>query len=259
MDILENFKLTGKTIIVTGGGQNIGKSIALGFAEAGADIAIIDIDIDSANKVAEEITKMGRKSIAIKTDVSKLNDVQKMVAEVLNKFHKIDVLVNNASIFGKMLPIKDITEEDWDRTISIILKGTFLCSREVGKVMITQRSGKIINMGSITAMRAPRREYMSDFAAAKAGVIQFTRCLAAEWGKYGINVNSISPGYHETDSAITHQSDESRKTLISYTPLQKTAVANDMKPVALFLASDSSNYITGHNLVTDGGRICWYD
>ena len=259
MGILDKFCLSGKSIIVTGGGQNIGRSMALGFAEVGADVAVVDIESDSACKVAEEVRKMGRQSVAIGADVSKKSEVEKMVQKVAGKFGKVDVLVNNASVFGKCLPFEDITEEDWDRTISIILKGTFFCSKEVGKIMVERRSGKIINMASIVAIRAPRREYMSDFSAAKAGVVQLTKCLAAEWGKYGINVNTISPGYHRTDSPITHMSEESREVLLSYTPLRKTAVADDMKTVAIFLASDASNYITGHNLVSDGGRICWYD
>lgn len=256
--LLKKFELAGKKAVVVGGATNIGKRVALGLAEAGADIAVVDINNDEAEKTVEKIKDFNRKAISVKTDISILEDVKKMVDKVVNEFQRIDILVNCAAIFGTMDPLLELDEKDWDRMMSINLKGTFLCCKEIGKVMADKKNGKIINFASINGILASRREHMSDYNIAKAGVIQLTRCFAAELGKYGINVNSISPGYHRTDSDITELSEESREELLNYIPIKRLAVADDMKPVVLFLASDASNNITGHNLLSDGGRLCWF-
>jgi len=257
-NVLKDFELNGKVSIVVGGATNIGKRVAMGLAEAGSDVAVVDININEVKKTAGEIKKIGKESIAINTDISNSVAVKNMVKIVLEKFEKIDILVNSASIFGKMKPLVDTEEGDWDEIMSINLKGTFLCCKEIGKIMVSQNYGKIINIASINGVMASRRDFMSDYNISKAGVIQLTKCFAAELGRYGINVNSISPGYHRTDSAITELSEKSREELLSYIPLKRTAVAEDMKSVVIFLASDASKNITGHNLLSDGGRLCWF-
>ena len=250
-----NLSLAGKVAIVTGGKRGIGKAIALAFAEAGADVAICGrvIKDGELEAVAEEIRRLGRRSLAIKADTSHKADVDRMVHEVIAKFGTIDILVNNA---GTVItsPLLDMSESDWDEVINVNLKGCYLCSQAVGKIMVERKKGNIINIASIFAFKAiPTR---GAYCVAKAGVVMLTRVLARELGSYGIRANAIAPGMVKTEfSREGWTNPEILKRANAETPLGRIAETNDIVGAALFLASGASDYITGHTIVIDGGRL----
>lgn len=244
------FDLSDRVAIVTGGSRGIGRGIAIALAKAGADIAIADV-ID-ANEAVGEIKKLGRKAIAIKTDVSDKKSVDSMVSEVLKKFKKIDILINNAGIL-RMMPSESMEEKDWDNVISVNLKGCFLCSQAVGKEMIKQKKGNIINISSIAGIGAYPQT--AAYSASKAGIISLTKSLATEWGKYNIRVNAICPGVILTDmTKDMMENKEFKKSALMKIPLGRIGMPEDIAGSVLFLASDASGYVTGHALVADGGR-----
>ena len=270
--------LEGKVALVTGaaGERGVGRSIALTFAEAGADVAICDevVDIYDRNlgAVAEEITKLGRRSLAIQADVSKKNDVDSMVQRVVDELGPVDILVNNAAILGPASNNAfDATEEEWDRVMAVDLKSHYLCSMAVGKGMMERKTGNIINFSSVNALAAPPRSSAarSSYSASKAGVINLTKSLALEVGDYNIRVNVILPGAIETDMILHNRyeaGDTARPDVIDNPdrkqfgpgigeriPLGRAAEASEMASVALFLASELSSYITGATIVVDGG------
>ncbi len=197
MNVLSMFDLKGEKAIVTGGGQGLGKEMALALAEAGADVAVVQRRVEVAEQTAEEIIKSGRDSFAMKVDVRKAEDIRNMVAAAKDRFGKIDILINNAGI-GQGVPALDMTEEDWDSMIDIHLKGTFLCSQMVGREMVKQKKGSIINIASMSGFIVNRPQPQAHYNAAKAGVVMLTKNLAMEWAKYNIRVNAIAPGYIKT-------------------------------------------------------------
>ncbi len=184
-------RLEGKIAIVTGAGRGIGEAIALTMAKEGANVVVNDVDLKLAKKVADEITLLGREALAVKADVSNGEEVNQLVNKTLDKFKKIDILVNNAGI-GKVVLTVEETEAHWDNVIDINLKGQFLCTQAVGKQMIKQQRGKIVNIASIMAhVGSPGQ---AAYGASKSGVVELTRALAVEWARYNINVNAVSPG-----------------------------------------------------------------
>jgi 3-oxoacyl-[acyl-carrier protein] reductase len=246
-------RLKDKVAIVTGAGRGIGRAIALAFAKEGANIVVNDINIELANKVVEEIKALGRKAIAIKADVSKSEEVEKMVDLTIKEFGKIDILVNNA---GVVFPARiiDIKEENWDRTFEVNLKGTFLCSKAVLKHMMQRKSGKIICIASnLGILSIPER---ADYSASKAGVINFVKSLALEAGPYGINVNAIAPGITETDMIKPYVTKEMiEKEFAPNIPLRRIGKPEDIAKVAVFFASEDSDYVTGQVISVDGGGL----
>jgi NAD(P)-dependent dehydrogenase (short-subunit alcohol dehydrogenase family) len=248
------FDLAGKVGIVTGGGRSIGKSLALALADEGADIVIVTgHSMESAEKVAEEIRKKKRASLAMKVDVSSGEDVQEMVSKVLEEFGKIDILVNNAAIniFG---PAEDFSLSDWNKVLSVDLTGVFLCSQAVGRIMIEQGYGKIVNIASVGGMCGTYRKAVA-YDASKAGVINLTRSLAVEWGKHHINVNAVAPGMIESD--LTRKRLEDRafsKYFVDRVPLQRIGRPEDLSGIVIFLCSPASDWITGQTIVADGGQ-----
>ena len=248
------FDLTGKVGIVTGGSGSIGKSLALALADAGADIVIATgHSVDQAKNVAEEIRKKKRNSLALKADVSNTEDLQKMVSRVLKEFGKIDILINNAAI-NIFRPAEDFSLEDWNKVLSVDLTGVFLCSQAVGRVMIEQRKGKIVNVASVGGMCGTYRKAVA-YDASKAGVINLTRSLAVEWGKYHINVNAVAPGMIESD--LTRKRLEDRafsKYFVERVPLQKIGQPEDLAGIVIFLSSEASDWVTGQTIVADGGQ-----
>jgi len=245
-------KLEGKVAIVTGAGRGLGQAIALILAEEGADIVVNDIDIEAAGSVADEIKSLRRQARAIKADVSNSEDVSQMVKDTLNNFKKIDILVNNAGI-ASPVPTEELTETEWDATININLKGPFLCCQAVGRQMIKQKRGKVINITSTAAHRgAPR---MLAYNASKGGLLLFTESLAVEWAKYNINVNAVSPGFTLTpmNEKIKEDNPDFFKNRLKATPLGQPARPKDIANAVLFLASSESDFITGQVIVVDGG------
>ena len=246
------FDLSEKVAIVTGGGRGLGRTMALALADAGAYIIIIDILISQAKEVAKEILQKGKRSLVVKADVTNRREVQKMVSQVMKHFRRIDILVNNAGI-NIIAPAESFGPKDWDKVLSINLKGVFLCAQAVGKVMIKQRKGKIINIASIAGMVGTPHHAVA-YNSSKAGVINLTRALAIEWGKYNINVNAIAPGIIETD--LTRKRLENKKYYkywIDRTPLGRIGKPEDLIGALIYLSSETSDWLTGHTIVVDGG------
>jgi NAD(P)-dependent dehydrogenase (short-subunit alcohol dehydrogenase family) len=256
MGVLDLFNLEGKKALVTGGGQGIGRGFCLTLAEAGADVAVVDVNEVTAAAVAEEVQALGRNAVAIKTDVTVPDDVEEMALIVEEELGGLDIAVNNAGI-GRPGTAEGMTKANWDLTIAINLTGVFLCCQAEAQIMIPQRRGKIVNTASISGTMA---NAVVAYGASKAGVIMLTKRMAAEWGKYNINVNCLSPSW--TVTPMTDRvPDETKKRWKDLTPLGRVEVPEDMCGALVFLASDASNYVTGQNLIVDGGHILsvWID
>lgn len=247
------FPLPGKVAIVTGARRGIGKAIALALAEAGADIAVCDrvIEDGELNAVAEEVKRLGRRSLALQADITQKADVDGLVQRVVDEFGVIDILVNNAAM-NIRVPLLELREDGWDRVINTDLKGYFLCSQAVGRRMVEQKRGNIINITSTAAIKvAPE---MGAYCIAKAGVVMLTRVLAVELAQYNIRVNAVAPYMVKTKFSQPLWSDpETLKQLESEIPLGRLAEPGDIIGSVLFLASDASSYITGHTIIADGG------
>ena len=249
---MSRFDLTGKVAIVTGGGVGIGHAIALEFARVGADVVIASRKFPNLEKTADEISSLGRRSLAIATDVRMPEQVDNMVSRTIDEFGRIDILVNNAGATF-LCPVEKMSPNAWDTIIAINLKGTFLCSAAVGKVMIQQKRGKIINLSSIVALDgAPG---MAHYGAAKAGIINFTKSLAVEWAKYNIYVNAIAPGLIETEGGKTQMefTPEVERERLKHVPLGRYGQPEEIADTAIFLASDASSFLTGETIVVRGG------
>lgn len=250
-------RLQGKKALVTGGSRGIGRAISLTFGREGADLAVnFCRNREKALEVVEEIRSMGRDAIEVEADVSVKSDVLGMVDTVIKHFGRIDILVNNAGI-GRGVPIIDMTEEDWDSVLDVDLKGVFLCTQAVAKAMMKQGGGKIINIASLAAVGAVGNS--AQYAAAKAGVLQFTKVSAYELGKYGIHVNSICPGLIETDmiysGARSKEEIEKNISRAKFSVLGRLGSPQDIANMALFLASQEADFITARNFIVDGGRF----
>jgi 3-oxoacyl-[acyl-carrier protein] reductase len=242
-------KLEGKVAVVTGAARGIGKAIVFALAREGVNPVIVDVDEQEAIKTANEINSMGRNSVAFKVDVSSFSQVEEMMAKVTEKYNRIDIMVNNAGITRDALLIR-MKEEDWDKVLSINLKGTFNCMRAVSAIMLKQRSGKIVNIASIIGMIGNAGQ--ANYAASKAGVIALTKTAAKELASRGINVNAVAPGF--IDTAMTQVlNEEYRKKLLGDIPLNRLGNPEDIAKLVLFLAGDDSSYITGQVIRIDGG------
>jgi len=249
-----NFDIRGKKAIVTGGARGIGKSIAEGFAKAGADVAIVDIDIDEAKKTAEKIKQAGVKVIAIKTDVTKPDQVSAMVREVVEEFGRIDICFNNAGICINE-KAEEMSYESWCRVIDVNLTAVFLVAQAVGRVMIKQGGGSIINTASMSAHIVNIPQPQCAYNASKAGVIQLTKSLAVEWMPYNVRVNCISPGYIFTAMTLSAP-DEWKKTWLDLSVARRMGKPEELLGAVIYLASDASSFTTGADIIIDGAFTC---
>ena len=250
----EIFSLVDKVALVVGGTGGMGKAIALGFAQFGADVIVAGRDMKRGREIAQRIQELGRRSLALKVDVTRPDEVNKRVEETLSTFDRIDILVNCAGI-NRRIEAEKLDESDWDAVVDVNLKGTFLVSQAVGRAMIAQGGGKIINISSIRGEIGMDAGYTA-YCASKAGVNMFTKQLANEWGKYNINVNAIAPGWTRTALIAPLLADEDfQQKLLERTPLRKVASPDDMVGAAIFLASSASDFVTGHVLTVDGGLV----
>lgn len=249
---LPSFQLEGKHAIVTGAGRGIGRALAIGLAEAGADVSLISRTESDLEQTASAIRQIGRQAIVIKTDVTKRDEIQKAIAETQSAFGGIDILVNNAgmNIRSKAL---EATDEEWQRIMDTNLKSAFMMSQETGKVMKNQEAGgRIINISSVAGHVALRTGVV--YAATKAALIQMTKVLAMEWGQYGINVNSIGPWYFKTPLTEKLLADESYLgDILAVTPLNRIGELPELVGPVVFLSSEAGSYVTGQTLFVDGG------
>ncbi|MGE7216313.1 SDR family oxidoreductase [Priestia koreensis] len=253
MHVQTLFDLKGKTAVVTGGGRGIGAQMAQALAEAGANVVVCSRNIEACQQVAEELGKMGVETMAIRCDVSNPDEVNEAVAEIVAKFGTIDILVNNSgATWGAS--VADMPLQAWEKVMSVNVTGTFLMSQAVGKHMLKQKSGKIINIASIAGLSGTDPRYMDTIAynTSKGAVITFTKDLAVKWGEANIQVNAIAPGFFPTK--MSHVIMEHGKDyFLNMTPLKRFGGDDDLKGAAVFLASKASDFITGHTLVVDGG------
>ncbi len=252
-NILKYFNLEGKTAVVTGASYGLGKAMAVGLAEAGADVVVVSRKLKNLSEVKNEIEGLGRRVLPLKCDVSKITDVKNIINKILKEFKKIDILVNNAGITIRKEAVK-YSDNDWDRVINTNLKGVFLCCREAGKVMIKQKKGKIINIASLMSFIGGIT--IPAYSASKGGVALLTKAFSNDWAKYNINVNAIAPGYFKTPLTEKLLHNKVRyPQIISRIPMGKWGKPDDLKGTVVFLASEASNYISGHIIVVDGGWL----
>ncbi|WP_210367815.1 glucose 1-dehydrogenase [Bacillus sp. REN3] len=249
---LPSFQLEGKKAIVTGAGRGIGRALAIGLSEAGADVALLSRTESDLEETAEAIRALGREALVKPTNVTDRNQVHNAITEIQANFGKIDILVNNAgmNIRSKAL---EVTDEEWETIVDTNLKSAFMMSQEAGKVMKEQSSGgRIINISSVAGHVALRTGVV--YAATKAALIQMTKVLAMEWGQYGINVNSIGPWYFKTPLTEKLLADESYvKDILGVTPLKRIGELPELVGPVVFLSSDAGSYVTGQTLFVDGG------
>jgi len=247
----EMFNLEGKVAIVTGGSRGFGKAMALGLAEAGADVVVASRTQADLDRVAEEIRSKGRRSLAIATDTTDMDSVKNLAAKTIEAFNKIDILVNNAGQ-GQNLPFLNIPEEVWDQIINVNLKGYFLCTQVIGGYMFKAKSGRVINISS--AMGSYPLPFLAHYAASKGGINAMTKSLAQEWATRGITVNAIAPSYFATDINKHAMEDEAiSKLIMSKTPVNRWGQVEELVGLVIYLASDASSYMTGVILPLDGG------
>ncbi|MDD5126779.1 MAG: glucose 1-dehydrogenase [Dehalococcoidales bacterium] len=256
MNVLSMFDLKGEKAIITGGGQGLGREMALALAEAGADIAIAQRRLEVAEKTADEIRKLGRDALAVSVDVSKTQEVQNMVNIVKAKFGKIDILINNAGI-GQGKSFLGMSEEDWDSMIDIHMKGTFLCSQMVAREMVKEKKGTIINISSMSGFIINRPQKQAHYNAAKAAIAHFTKSIAMELAKYNIRVNAIAPGYMKTEMTAPVLNSDMANEWLQLSPMGRFGEPYEIKGLALYLASRASSFMTGSVILIDGGYCCW--
>ena len=248
-------RLQGKVAIVTGSTKGIGRAVAIGYAEEGATVIVCGRSEDLAKSLAEELGRKGKKAVALRLDVTSVDSVNQVVAQVVKQFGRIDILVNNAGISPIWKRVEETGKDAWDQIIATNLTGAFLCAQAVGKVMIKQKSGKIINMTSVGGEVALPR--LVAYCASKAGIISLTQVLAAEWAQHNILVNAIGPSYVETEFTAGLRGNQAiYDDLKNKNLLKRFAQPEEVVGVAIFLASDESNYITGQTIFVDGGWLC---
>jgi len=252
---IPSFSLEGKVALVTGSRRGLGKAMALAFAEAGADVAVCDRVVEEGDlqAVAEEIQKLGRRSLAVQLDLTQKAEVENLVKRVEDELGPIDILVNNAGGRSSSPLLHETPEDEWQMVMDNNLKTGFICSQVVVKGMIERKRGNIINMASAAGLKAFTKR--GSYNIAKAGVIMLTRNLAWDLGKYNIRVNAIAPTQTMTERALERMPPEIRARAEASYPLRRLASVEEILGPAIFLASDASSYITGHTIVMDGGLL----
>jgi gluconate 5-dehydrogenase len=256
VNVKQLFDLTGRVAIVSGGSIGLGRQMAEGLSEMGANLVLCARKKERCEQAAEELRALGVQALALACDVRDRAAIQAVVDATLASFGRIDILVNNAGV-SWAAPVEEMTLEQWDKVLSTNLTGTFLFCQAAGKAMLEQRSGKIINVASVAGLGGASAELQAiGYHASKGGVIAFTKDLACKWAPHNIQVNAIAPGWfptHMSDWVIQHRKD----SLLPKIPLGRFGGDDDLKGAAVFLASPASAYVTGHVLVVDGGQSAW--
>jgi NAD(P)-dependent dehydrogenase (short-subunit alcohol dehydrogenase family) len=258
--ILDRFRLDGRTALVTGGGQGIGRGFAHGLGEAGAKVAVVDVSRPQAEEVAAELVAKKVDAIAIQADVTKPDEVAKAIKTVVDRWGKLTIGVNNAGR-GQWVDSEAMSVEDWDKMFDLNLRAVFLCAQAEGRAMLAAGYGKIINTASMSGSIVNIPQNQLAYNASKAGVIHLTRSLATEWATRGVRVNSISPGYTRTKLIegllASPEGKKMMPTWMQMTPMQRMAEVTDLQGAVVYLASQASDFMTGSDLVVDGGYSCW--
>ncbi len=250
------FDLTGKVALVTGARRGMGRAHALALASQGAKVAVTDVDLAECEKVMGEIKSKGGEAAAFKMDVSDTNEVDKVFTEAVNLFGRLDILVNNAGIYAPK-PALDLTEEDWDRTIDINLKGQFLCAKRAAAEMAKNKWGRIINISSIASGQVGIGiAGGAHYTASKGGIIGMSETLAVEWAPLGINVNVVAPGAIDTPMVQdANMSKEAMEAFLAGVPLKRIGKPEEVSAMVIFLASEEASYVTGATFYVDGGWL----
>ena len=258
--ILDRFRLDGRVALVTGAGSGIGRAYAHALGEAGAAVAVVDIDPAAAEATVAELKAKGIDTLPVVADVTQGPQVQKMVDAVLQRWGRLTIAVNNAGI-GLWEAAETLSEEQWDRVLGLNLKAVFLCAQAEGRVMLAAGYGKIINTASMSGHIVNTPQKQVAYNTSKAGVLHLTRSLAAEWAPRGVRVNSISPGYTRTllvDKLL--ETPEGRSMLPEWmlrTPMGRMGEVTDLQGAIVYLAAEASDFMTGHDMVIDGGYCTW--
>ena len=255
--MLEQFKLENKVAVVTGGAQGIGLAITTTLAQAGATVVIADLNPETGQVSATKLTSEGLKVSFKQLDVTHSSQVDQTASEIVAQYGRVDVLVNNAGIC-RNTPALEVPDDEWLLVFNINVNGVFWCSRAFGRIMAAQRSGSVINIASMSGIIVNKPQPQAAYNASKAAVAHLSKSLAAEWAEYGVRVNSISPGYIGTEMTKRGlQTPGWSENWLGQTPMGRLGEPSEVANCALFLASDASSYITGSELVVDGGYTVW--
>ena len=262
MPVLDRFLLDDKVAMVTGAGRGLGKAMAVALAEAGADVVVMARSKDQIEQTAEEIRRLGRRALPLAVDITQGDQIQVSVEKTLDIFGHIHILVNNAgtALVKPLVPLpgfaEEITREDLLRVLETNLIGPFFLTQAVGRHFMEKGRGRVINVTSVTAMRAG--SYQTTYASSKAAILQFTRALANEWGRYNINVNAIAPGaFHTEMSRKVYEDEKLLRQMHARIPMYRSGQLEEIGPAVVFLASEASNYITGTVIYVDGGYMIY--
>jgi len=255
MGIFDRFRLDGKRALITGGSRGLGHAMAQALAEAGADLVLVGRDRDHLEAARRQFQALGRRVDVLPADLSRPADTERMCAQVLTGFGPIHILINNVGGRRSNIPTEQLPLEDWQRILDLNLTSAFLCCKQVGGDMVKRRSGKIINVASISGLVVTRGIHGRTYETAKAALMAFTRTLAVDWAPFGVTVNAIAPGGFLTDPNRRwfEEMPELRRTIESMVPMARLGEPHEIGPLALYLASDASSYMTGATLVIDGG------
>jgi NAD(P)-dependent dehydrogenase (short-subunit alcohol dehydrogenase family) len=256
MGVLESFSLEGETAVVTGAAQGLGKQMATGLTEVGADVAIVDVNAEKAEAAAAELDG-DTAAIAVAADVTDEASVEAMVETVTDRLGPIDVLVNNAGIVENA-PAEETTIESWRRVVDVNLDVVFLCAKHVGRRMLERGAGRIVNISSMSGIDVNVPQKQASYNVTKAGVSMLTKSLAVEWADRGVRVNAIAPGYMRTDlvDEVLRANPEMEETWVENTPLGRLGRPEELRELVVYLASDASSFMTGSTVVMDGGYTC---
>ncbi|MBP6602291.1 MAG: SDR family oxidoreductase [Verrucomicrobiales bacterium] len=260
MSLFDRFSLSGKRLFLTGGSRGLGREMALALAEAGADVILTGRDLDSLHRTADEIRALGRDAIPITADIGNPAECEAACREALTGHGPIDILINNVGGRLVNLPVEEQSLEDWQRIIDLNLTSTFLCTKLIGGEMVRRgRGGRVINVASISGLIANRGIGGRSYETAKAAVLQFTRATAADWAPHGVTVNAICPGgfFTEPNQRWAREHPQVIDEFLQAIPMGKFGEPEDLGPLAVYLASDASRYMTGAALVIDGGYTLW--